>query len=742
MDATGKMTGTLAWPPPAPAVFPIVATPGLSMFPPFADEDSATTLKGVPVIINVVANDIAPFGTIDPASVRIATVPPGIFATLPSGATVQVNPDGTITYTPAATFSGADSFTYTVANNFGSVSLPGTVNVLVQAKPTAVNDTLSVAAKSTTVITIVANDIAGTSPINKALTQILTPPGIGCGSVINNFDGDVTYIAPLTIPVPATCSFTYLLGDTNVPPLLSNVATVTITITPPVAPVALNDTANTTTGTAVVIPVLANDTIAAPGVINPASIAVTAPTGAVAPNTNSGSAAANPDGTVTYTAPAIAGTYVFTYTVQDSVVPTTSSNAATVIVTVTQGHTPPVANNDVATVAVNGTVTIAILGNDTVTAPATLNPTTLTVSAPTGGSATVNPNGTINYTAPAVVGNYTFTYTVQDTFVPPAQSNTATVTVTVTPPGVIPPVTGLTLFSNVPSPQLSGTVISFDAAASGGSGNYEYEFLLRDQNGVYSLVQSYSPASVWNWNTAGLPSSPNYAIAVHARSVGSILGFEQERVMNFTLNAPSAPGVTVIATPNLITPQVQGSQVFFTAAVTGGTGTYEYQFWLKPAAGTVAAYVNVQPYSLNPTWKWDTSLVPPGAYTLAVQARVLGSPNIFDAETTIGYVINPLPIPATGVSISTNLISPQTAGTQVFVTGTASGGSGVYEYQFWLKDTTGVFTLMQPFSASPIWHWDTTGLLPGTYTLDVQARVPGTTATGFNVETTAPFDIQ
>jgi hypothetical protein len=71
------------------------------------------------------------------------------------------------------------------------------------------------------------------------------------------------------------------------------------------------------------------------------------------------------------------------------------------------------------------------------------------------------------------------------------------------------------------------------------------------------------------------------------------------------------------------------------------------------------------------------------------------------------------------------------------------GGSGFYEYRFWLKDTNGVYTLVQPFSTNPSWSWNSTGALSGTYTIAVQTRSVGSNPpSGFDVENTVFFDIQ
>ena len=92
--------------------------------PPVAVNDSATTTKGTPVAINVVANDTDDVG-INAASVAIVTSP-GHGTAVPNGS-------GSVTYTPNGTFTGTDTFTYTVADGQGAVSNAATVTVTVNA---------------------------------------------------------------------------------------------------------------------------------------------------------------------------------------------------------------------------------------------------------------------------------------------------------------------------------------------------------------------------------------------------------------------------------------------------------------------------------------------------------------------------------------------------------------------------------------------------------------------------------
>jgi hypothetical protein len=382
--------------------------------PPVAVNDSASTSKGVVVSIDVIANDTTA-GILDPTSVTIVASPA-------SGATVVPAGNGSVLYTPTATFTGTETFAYTVKDTLGQTSNVATVSVLVNTPPVAVNDTATAVISTTVNINVVGNDNASNSAINATTVNIVSPATCGTIAVLGN--GTVNFTAPATT---GTCSFSYVVSDTFVPPAISNVATVTVTVTPPAPPVAQNDVAATLTSSPVVINVVANDTSSG-STINPASIVVTAPTG--------GTAVANVNGTVSYTAPAAPGTYTFTYTVKDNNVPALTSNAATVSVTVTAPFVFPTAVNDSAVVPAGGSIVINVATND-IAGTTALDPASVAVvTPPAHGTATVNLSGpgTVTYT-PTVgfSGNDSFTYNIKDTL-GNVSANSATVAISVTTP--------------------------------------------------------------------------------------------------------------------------------------------------------------------------------------------------------------------------------------------------------------------------------------------------------------------
>jgi hypothetical protein len=79
---------------------------------PVAFDDQVTTEAGLPVTIDVLANDALPAGQ----QISIVAV------TLPFKGKLAFNPDKTITYTPNPGFVGTDDFTYTIGNGQGGTA--------------------------------------------------------------------------------------------------------------------------------------------------------------------------------------------------------------------------------------------------------------------------------------------------------------------------------------------------------------------------------------------------------------------------------------------------------------------------------------------------------------------------------------------------------------------------------------------------------------------------------------------
>ncbi|RUY98309.1 tandem-95 repeat protein, partial [Mesorhizobium sp. M7A.F.Ca.CA.001.04.2.1] len=127
------------------------------------------------------------------------------------------------------------------------------------------------------------------------------------------------------------------------------------------------------------------------------------------------------------------GTDGFTYKASDG---TAESNIATVALTIdaaNENHAP-VAIDDTATVAEDGSVVVPVLTNDSDVDGDALAP--VLVTEPTNGTLTLNPDGSFTYAPKAnFFGTDSFTYRAFDGT---AESNIATVALTITPVNDVP----------------------------------------------------------------------------------------------------------------------------------------------------------------------------------------------------------------------------------------------------------------------------------------------------------------
>jgi VCBS repeat-containing protein len=234
-----------------------------------------------------------------------------------------------------------------------------------------------------------------------------------------NADGSFTYTPNAN--VNGTDSFTYKANDGTAD---SNVATVTITVnTVNDAPAAVDDSYGTNEDTAL--------TIAAPGVLgNDTDVDGSSLSAIRVSGPASGTLVLNADGSFTYTPNAnFNGTDSFTYKANDGAA---DSNVATVTITVNAVNDAPAAVDDSYGTNEDTALTIAapgVLGNDTDVDGNALS--AIQVSGPANGTLVLNADGSFTYTPNANVnGTDSFTYKANDGT---ADSNTVTVTITVTP---------------------------------------------------------------------------------------------------------------------------------------------------------------------------------------------------------------------------------------------------------------------------------------------------------------------
>lgn len=190
---------------------------------PLAVADTVSTSSGVPVTINVLANDSDPDE--DTPLAIDSFVPPAA-----GQGTVALNGSTSLIYTPPATNVPLQAtFSYIARDSKGLASEPATVTVNVSPNqvPVANNDTASTQGGTLTLnVLLNDSDPEGNTPLSVIL---LSQPATGQGSVSTN-GTVVTYTAPQNISSAFTTTFTYQVRDSL--GALSAPATVTVQVTP------------------------------------------------------------------------------------------------------------------------------------------------------------------------------------------------------------------------------------------------------------------------------------------------------------------------------------------------------------------------------------------------------------------------------------------------------------------------------------------------------------------------------
>jgi hypothetical protein len=391
-----------------PVVVPVTVTDGnggtytatITITPtnpgPDAVNDATTTPFNTPVTVNLLANDTDPDG--DPLSVTAATLANPADGTL-------TNVGGVWTFTPAAGFTGNAVINYTIQDQDGATDIAQhTISVAMPSAPIAVNDSYT-----TPYETPINGDVRGgdTYAPGSTFSQLSSPMN---GSVTFNGDGTYTYT-----PAPGfvgTETFAYQVTD---PFGRSSVAFEVIRVSPPPL-VAVNDSYTTPYNTALNGSAAAGDTFA-PG---STFLAITVP--------SQGTLAFNADGTYIYTPPlGFSGTVMFAYAVTD---PTGQTRFATDTITI-QPPPQPVAVDDSYVTAYQTTLSGNAATADTYQPGSVFAAT----SQPTHGTLTFNPDGSYSYVPTAgYAGTDSFTYSVTDSL---GNSDTATETITITPPALV-----------------------------------------------------------------------------------------------------------------------------------------------------------------------------------------------------------------------------------------------------------------------------------------------------------------
>jgi hypothetical protein len=308
--------------------------------------------------------------------------------------------------------------------------------------PTAVNYSATVAENTpTTINELSVDDVV--DPLNPASVTIVSPASHGSTS-LNSSTGSILYTPAANYT--GTDSFTYHVSDNG--GLVSNTATVSITVVTTPPPQAESLTSTTFLDQPVTVNVLASATSNGGTLVPADTLVVNAPGhGTATVNQSTGAILYTPSNGYT-------GSDSFTYTIGNSI--GEASNTATVDVTVAS-PTPATAANITSTTSAGTPVDIDVLSQATL-GSLTTGLTVHVATQPTNGTAAVQSDGSILYTPTAgYTGTDSFDYVIVDSDDVP--SNDATISLNIT--AVAPP-TG----NSFTAPVSSGTTTSINVLAN------------------------------------------------------------------------------------------------------------------------------------------------------------------------------------------------------------------------------------------------------------------------------------
>lgn len=197
------------------------------LYTPVSNNDSVTTDQGVPVVINVLSNDIAADSVCDTGN--------DIFTNPTKGTIILSSDKKRFTYTPTGNNNGADSFTYKTCNpngssNFATADITITPIVIQTPRPIANTDSATTPESTPVTIPVLTND---TNVTNICVGSIL---GVTNGTaIITNVAGaDQIQFTPTSGYFGST-SFTYTACDSA--GTASNAAIVNVTVVQNIVPV-------------------------------------------------------------------------------------------------------------------------------------------------------------------------------------------------------------------------------------------------------------------------------------------------------------------------------------------------------------------------------------------------------------------------------------------------------------------------------------------------------------------------
>jgi hypothetical protein len=249
------------------------------------------------------------------------------------------------------------------------------------------------------------------------------------------------------------------------------------------------------------------------------------------------------------------------------------------------------------------------------------------------------------------------------------------------------------------------------------------------------VVQDWTASNTYRWTPT--TANPAYRVGVWVRNATSTADAYDNDASNgsvgYEITGPVAPSVILLTglAADRVAPQPVGTAITWTATATGSTGSYHYKWWLYDGS----QWTVLREWAASNTYTWVPTSPNP-SYKVGVWVRkATSTADAYDGPSSNGSVAFPIrAVAAPGQLVLSSLTpdraSPQSVGTGITWTAVAEGGSGSYQYKWWLYDGSR-WTVLRDWTGASTYIWTPT-TVSAAYRIGVWVREAASTADAYD----------
>ena len=246
-----------------------------------------------------------------------------------------------------------------------------------------------------------------------------------------------------------------------------------------------------------------------------------------------------------------------------------------------------------------------------------------------------------------------------------------------------------------------GGSVTLTAVAENGKGEYQYAFSVKNPEGKWFEIKSYSDANTCKFAPA---LGGNYTLRIQAKDIKGVTG---KKDLDLTVK-PTFTNVSTISETNI----TRGKSVTINAAVSGGSGTYKYAYVTLAPDGK---WYVLKDYGSETSCRFTPRSV--GTYKIQVKAK--------DAKGIIEFKEFELTVLKEITNNSTISAEKIAQGVGVTITGSASDGAAPYQFAYVAQAPDGKWYVLKNYSSETSCKFYPRSV--GKYTVQVKAKDAGDT---------------